>query len=96
MTLKFDESHVVSPRREARSGAGCGHAAGVESLQIVEHLMARTEYLSGMAISLSRAASTGDLTEGEIFQQVDIAACEFRRHLEALMTLLRPGGQAAS
>jgi hypothetical protein len=95
MTLKFDESHVVSLQREVRCDAGRGHVAGAEPLQIVEHLIARTEYLSGLAISLSRAAAAGDLTEGEVFQQVDIAACEFRRHLDALMTLLRPGGPGA-
>lgn len=88
MTLKVDESHVVSLRRETHRAAGRLRSDNADPLQIVEHLIGRTEYLSGMAVSLSRAAATGDLTEGEVFQQVDLAAVEFRRHLDALLELL--------
>ncbi|WNL46518.1 hypothetical protein RKE25_02460 [Dyella sp. BiH032] len=92
MTLKVDESHVASPRRESHHAAGRLHACSAEPLQIVEHLIGRTEYLSGVAVSLSRAAAAGDLTEGEVFQQLDLAAVEFRRHLDALLELLTHQG----
>lgn len=61
-----------------------------QPIQIVEHLIGRTDYLSGVAVSLSRAAAGGQITESEVFQQIDIVACDFRRHLDTLLGMLTP------
>lgn len=66
-----------------------------EAIRLAEHLVQRTDALSGMAVAISAATRNGNMTGEEVFQMLDLLASDFRRNAEALLAHLVSAAEAA-